>query len=203
MTNPNDKKSIPIGFNLNSEYVLILSGDALIVFEKIEEGKGKIIFWSSLYAITDLQVNKMDKIITINFYEDTKMNEYRLRLYMENYLFFRDTLVKKMNGLKIKPESVKVNKGIRRLSTKEINTMKIIDDIEKNAEELKGRIEKGEINDYTVHTFTTLCNKAIEYYAERGNERHLIFLDMMKKILAMEEVQKLTTEDQKEEEKKE
>ena len=104
MTNPNDKKSIPIGFNLNSEYVLILSGDALIVFEKIEEGKGKIIFWSSLYAITDLQVNKMDKIITINFYEDTKMNEYRLRLYMENYLFFRDTLVKKMNGLKIKPE---------------------------------------------------------------------------------------------------
>ena len=203
MTNPNDKKSVPIGFNLNSEYVLILSGDALIVFEKIEEGKWKIIFWSSLYAITDLQVNKMDKIITINFYEDTKMNEYRLRLYMENYLFFRDTLVKKMNGLKIKPESVKVNKGIRRLSTKEINTMKIIDDIEKNAEELKERIEKGEINDYTIHTFTTLCNKAIEYYAERGNERHLIFLDMMKKILAMEEVQKLTTENQKEEEKKE
>ena len=177
----------------------------MILFEKIEEGKGKIIFWSSLYAITDLQVNKMDKIITINFYEETKMNEYRLKLYMENYLFFRDTLVKKMNGLKIKPESVKVNKGnsIRRLSTKEINTMKIIDDIEKNAEELKERIEKGEINDYTVHTFTTLCNKAIEYYAERGNERHLIFLDMKKKILAMEEVQKLTTDDQKEEEKKE
>ena len=114
----------------------------MILFEKIEEGKGKIIFWSSLYAITDLQVNKMDKIITINFYEETKMNEYRLKLYMENYLFFRDTLVKKMNGLKIKPESVKVNKGnsIRRLSTKEINTMKIIDDIEKNAEELKERI---------------------------------------------------------------
>ena len=175
------------------------------MFEKIEGGKGKIIFWSTLYAITDLQINKMDKIITINFYEESNMNEYRLRLYMENFLFFRDTLVKKMNSLKIKPESVKVSKskGLRRLSTKEINTMKIINDIEKNAEELKERIEKGEINDYTVHTFTTLCNKAIEYYAERGNERHLIYLDMMKKILALDEVQKLTIENQKEEEKKE
>ena len=80
------------------------------------------------------------------------------------------------------------------------NVYEYISKIEKIVQE---GIEKGEINDYTVHTFTTLCNKAIEYYAERGNERHLIFLDMMKKILAMEEVQKLTTDDQKEEDKKE
>lgn len=201
LTSPNDKKNIPGGLNPKGEFTLILSGDALILFEKMDSGNGKIVFWSSLYAITDLQINKMQKIVSINFYDEESTTESHLKLYIENILFFRDTLVKKMNGLKIKSESIKLIKGqkqSKRLSAKEINTMTDINLIESNAQELKQRIEKGEINDYTVNTLTTLCGKAIEYYGNIGNERHKVFLEMMQTVLSMEGVKKLTEDDQKE-----
>lgn len=201
LTSPNDKKTIPGGLNPKGDFTLILSGDALILFEKMDSGNGKIVFWSSLYAITDLQINKMQKIVSINFYDEDSTTESHLKLYIENILFFRDTLVKKMNGLKIKSESIKLIKGqkqSKRLSAKEINTMTDINLIESNAQELKQRIEKGEINDYTVNTLSTLCGKAIEYYGNIGNERHKVFLEMMQTVLSMEGVKKLTEDDQKE-----
>lgn len=201
LTSPNDKKTIPGGLNPKGDFTLILSGDALILFEKMDSGNGKIVFWSSLYAITDLQINKMQKIVSINFYDEDSTTESHLKLYIENILFFRDTLVKKMNGLKIKSESIKLIKGqkqSKRLSAKEINTMTNINLIESNAQELKQRIEKGEINDYTVNTLSTLCGKAIEYYGNIGNERHKVFLEMMQTVLSMEGVKKLTEDDQKE-----
>ena len=201
LTSPNDKKTIPGGLNPKGDFTLILSGDDLILFEKMDSGNGKIVFWSSLYAITDLQINKMQKIVSINFYDEDSTTESHLKLYIENILFFRDTLVKKMNGLKIKSESIKLIKGqkqSKRLSAKEINTMTDINLIESNAQELKQRIEKGEINDYTVNTLSTLCGKAIEYYGNIGNERHKVFLEMMQTVLSMEGVKKLTEDDQKE-----
>ena len=105
-----------------------------------------------------------------------------------------------MRTMKVKVESQKLIKGqqqLKRLSEKEIKAMKI-NDIEKNTNELKERIQKGEITDYTVNTFTTLCGKAIEHFSMIGNEKYMEYVKMMKEILQMEKVNKLTIDDEKE-----
>ena len=197
----NDKKNLFIkSLNTRSNYELILTEDCFLLLEKLDTGNGKIVFWSSLFAITDLQLNKLNKITSMNFYDEETNSEYQLKLKIENILLFRDSLVKKMRTLKVKVESQKLIKGqqqLKRLSEKEIKSMKI-NDIEKNTNELKERIIKGEITDYTVNTFTTLCGKAIEHFSMIGNDKYMEYVDMMKKVLQMEKVNKLTIDDEKE-----
>ena len=163
----NDNKSLFIkSLNINANYVLILTEDCFLLLEKLDSGNGKIVFWSSLFAITDLQLNKLNKIVSINLYDEESNSEYQLKIKVYNILLFRDSLVKKMRSLKVKVESQKLIKGqqtLKRLAEKEIKAMKI-NDIEKNVNELKDRIIKGEITDYTINTFTTLCGKAIEHF---------------------------------------
>ena len=147
-----------------------------------------------------MQLNKLNKLISLYFYDEEKNSEYQLKLKLENILLFRDSLVKKMRTLRVKVESQKLIKGqqqVKRLTEKEIKEMKI-NDIEKNTNELKERIQKGEITDYTVNTFTTLCGKAIEHFSMIGNEKYMDYVNMMKTILQMEKVNKLTIDDEKE-----
>ena len=197
----NDKKNLFIkSLNTKSNYVLILTEDCFLLLEKLDSGNGKIVFWSSLFAITDLQLNKLNKITSLNFYDEETNNEYQLKLKVDNILLFRDSLVKKMRTLKVKVESQKLIKGqqqLKRLTEKEIKAMKI-NDIEKNTNELKERITKGEITDYTVNTFTTLCGKAIEHFSMLGNDKYMEYVEMMKEVLKLEKVNKLTIDDEKE-----
>ena len=105
-----------------------------------------------------------------------------------------------MRSLKVKIESQKLIKGqnqYKRLSEKEIKGLKI-NDIEKNAKELNERINKGEINDYNVKTFTTLCGKAIEYFSSKGDDKYIEYMEMMKNVLKLEGVDKLTKDDENE-----
>ena len=185
--------------NTKSNYVLILTEDCFLLLEKVDSWNGKIVFWSSLFSITNLQLNKSKKVTTINFYDDGNNTEYQLKLKVDNILLFRDSLVKKMRTLKVKVESQKLIKGqvLNRLSEKEIRSMKI-NDIEKNTKELKERIFKGEINDYTVNTFTTLCGKVIEHFSMIGNEKYIEYMEMMKNVLKLEAVDKLTKENENE-----
>ena len=197
----NDKKNLLIkSLNLQANYILILTEDCFLLFEKMDGGNGKIVFWSTLFALTDLQLNKLKKITTINFYDEEHNAEYQLKLKVDNILLFRDSLVKKMRSLKVKVESQKLIKGqqqYKRLSEKEIRTMKI-NDIEKNTNELKERINKGEITDYTVNTFTTLCGKAIEHFSMVGDDKYMKYMEMMKIVLKLEGVDKLTKADENE-----
>lgn len=185
--------------NEDSDLTLILSDDALILFENFENNPntGKIVFWASLYAITDLQVNKMQKIASINFYNDDNLQEKQLKLKIDNILFFREALVKRMGTLKVKVEAKKLIKGQqqeKRLTNREINTMNI-NQVVQNINLLKQKIDNNEINYYTVNTFTTLCSKAIEHYSAINDDSHLVYLNYMKTVLQREDVQKLTTED--------
>ena len=192
----NDKKNMFIkSLNTKANYELILTEDCFLLFEKLENGNGKIVFWSSLFAITDLQLNKLKKITTINYYDDSSNSEYQLKLKVDNILLFRDSLVKKMRSLKVKVDSQKLIKGqqLNRLTEKEIRSMKI-NDIEKNLTDLQERINKGEITDYTVNTFTNLCGKAIEHFSKIGNDKFMEYINMMKAVLALEGVDKLTKE---------
>ena len=185
---------------MDSDYQIILTEDCFLLLEKIEDGNGKIAFWSSLFAINDLQLNKANKKVSINFYDDENNVDFQLNLKIANILLFRDLLVKKMKTLKVKVDSQKLLKGqqkIKRLTAKEIKGMKI-DDIEKNTKDLRDRISKGEINDYTVNTFTTLCGKAIEHFSMIGNEKYMDYVTMMKDVLNMEGVNQLTINNEKE-----
>ena len=90
--------------NINSDYIIILSGDTFILFEYISlpEDKAKIIFWSNILSITDCQIDKQNKTASINFYEDINNSDYHLKLIIENIIIFRDTLVSRMNSLDIR-----------------------------------------------------------------------------------------------------
>jgi hypothetical protein len=197
---PDEKKNIIKSLSMDSDYQIILTEDCFLLLEKIEDGNGKISFWSSLFAINDLQLNKANKKVSINFYDDENNVDFQLNLKIANILLFRDLLVKKMKTLKVKVDSQKLLKGqqkIKRLTAKEIKGMKI-DDIEKNTKDLRDRISKGEINDYTVNTFTTLCGKAIEHFSMIGNEKYMDYVTMMKDVLKMEGVNQLTINNEKE-----
>ena len=195
-----DKNQFIKSLNIKADYELILTEDCLLLLEIKEKGIGKIAFWSTLFAITYLQLNKLNKLISLYFYDEEKNAEYQLKLKLDGILLFRDSLVKKMKSLRVKVESQKLIKGqqqIKRLTEKEIKEMKI-EDIEKNLTELKGRIDKGEISDYTVNTFTTLCGKAIEHFSKIGNDKYMEYVTMMKNVLQMEKVNKFTIDDEKE-----
>ena len=93
----------------------------------------------------------------------------------------------------------------KRITFKDVSRMKL-DDMEKNAKELKQKIEKGEVDNYTVNTFTTLCGKAIEELNKNNDElKQFEFMNMMKNVLHMDQVNKLTEMEQKQknEQKKE
>ena len=196
--NDNKEKFIK-SLNIKSNYILILTEDSFLLLEKLDSGKGKIDFWSSLFAITDLQLNKSKKITTINFFDEENNAEYQLKLRIDNILLFRDSLVKKMRSLTVEVNSQKLIKGqhLNRLTEKEIRNMEI-KDIEKNTKELKERIDKGEINDYTVNTFMTLCGRAIEYFSSINDEHFTEYMDMMKAVLSLEGVDKLIKDNEKE-----
>ena len=100
--------------------------------------QAKIVFWCNVLSITDLQINKSQKVATINFYEDVENQDYRLKLIIDNIIIFRDTLVSRMNSLEIKVVSKMVDpmkKLKRRITFKDMSRMKL-DDIEQNAKEL-------------------------------------------------------------------
>jgi hypothetical protein len=180
------------------DHTLILSDDCFVLFENFENNPntGKIVFWGTLYSITDLQVNKVQKVASIGFYNDETISEKQIKLKIDNILFFREALVKRMNTLKIKVDAKKLVKGQpmeKKLSEKDINTMSI-SQIVQNINALKGKIDGGDVTYYTVNTFTILCGKAIEYYSAINDDSHMTYLLLMKDVLSREQVQKITSE---------
>ena len=64
----------------NSDFSLILSDDAFLLFKNFENEKkelkfGKIVFWSTIFAINDMQINKEKKVVRINFFRIIKMRK--------------------------------------------------------------------------------------------------------------------------------
>jgi len=188
---------------LSSNYTIILSGDCFILFEHINEQNAKIVFWCSLYAITDIQIIQSLKSVTINFLEIKQNKDFILKLIIENIVLFRDTLITRMNNLKIKisikiidSNSEKNEKG--RLTIKEINKMSL-SDVDKNIDEMKQLIDKGEINEYSINTFTTLCGKAVELlsisFDKEIPEKQKKYLQMIDDVYKFENIQEVNKND--------
>lgn len=132
----------------------------------------------------------MQKIASLNFYNDENLQEKVLKLKIDNILFFREALVKRMAKLKVKVETKKLIKGQlqeRRLTNREINTMGI-NQVTQQIDFLKSKIDNNDLNYYNVNTLQLLCSRAIEISSAKDNN-HTKFLEIMKSVLARPDVQ--------------
>jgi hypothetical protein len=164
---------------------IVLSDDAFIFFEILNNNKGKIIFWSSLWALNDININKTNKIVKLFFSKEEYIQDISIKIQIDNVLFFKDILIKKMNCLKINCSSKNLFKGQtmeKKFTNGEINKMRI-DEVLKYIKTFKNKIERGERNQYNIQLFNTFCRQAIEYYASIDDDSHLEILKMMKDIL--------------------
>jgi hypothetical protein len=187
---PNNKKKVD-----DDEFNLILSDDSLILFENYENNQnmGKLVFWCTLYSIIETQINKMQKIVIFKIYNDVNNTETLLKLKIDNILFFREALVKRMNGLKVRVEALKVIKGQqieKRLTDKDINSLGI-EHVVQHLRHLQGKIEANDVTYYNVNTFMRLCGRAVEFYSAKNDENHILYLNTMKNVLTREDVQKI------------
>ena len=100
-----------------------------------------------------------------------------------------------MNSLDIRSVSkiIEPKQQLKKRITLQDMTKMNLEEIEHEVKELKNIIEKGEVDSYTVNTFTTLCGKAIEELSKKNDDgRQLEIMNMMKNVLQMEPVRKLT-----------
>ena len=100
-----------------------------------------------------------------------------------------------MNSLDIRVVSKMIDpmKQLKRRITLKDMTKMTLEEIEQEVKELKKNIEKGEVDSYTVNTFTTLCGKAIEELNKNNDDiKAFEYMNMMKNVLQMEQVSKLT-----------
>ena len=196
-----DNKMPSLFFGDTGDFTLIISDDCFILIKHFQNEKkdeqtfGKIVFWSSLFAITDLQINKERKVVRIHFFSNDKQEE-QLRLIIENILFFKETLIKKMSNLKTQ---VEINRLIRgkyienKISIRDINSMSI-EQIEDGVFYFAKKIENNEVNFYIVDTFNALCSKVIEYYAKDDSIKQMQYIIKMKDILQNPKVKEILTE---------
>jgi hypothetical protein len=199
-----DNKIEPLFYGDNGDFTLIISDDCFLLIKNFQNEKkekkeeqtfGKIVFWSSLFAITDLQINKERKAVRIHFYSNDKQEE-QLRLIIENVLFFKETLIKKMSNLKTEVEISKLMRGKyieNKISIRDINNMNI-EQIEDGVFYFAKKIENNEVNFYIVDTFNALCSKVIEYYAKYDNIKQMEYIIKMKDILQNEKVKEILTQ---------
>lgn len=166
------------------------------------------MFWSTLFSLMEIQLKLQmaETNASLLFYDDQTNKEFSLKLKISNILLFRESLTTKMKKLKVKCTSQKIVKGQpteKRLSQMEIRnliTSNNISEIEKHVNLLENKINNGEINDYTVTTFSTLCGKAIEIYGQNINaiDKLQLYLNKMKSVIGKKEVEEFNTKNYKE-----
>ena len=198
-------KNISLFYGDNSDFTLIISDDAFLLFQNFDNEKkelkfGKIVFWSTIFAINDMQINKERKSVRINFFSNDKKEE-RLKLIIENVLFFKEALLKKMKNLKSEVETHKLIKGKyieNKISMKDINNMSL-EQIEEGVKFFQKKIKNNEINFYVVDTFNFLSSKCIEYYSKADAKKQFEYVMQLKDILQNPKVQEILTKNKNKE----
>ena len=178
-----------------TECSIVLTDDSIILFEISESNLniGKLIFWSTLYSIIDAQVNKLQKFIMLRLFDDESNQEILLKIKIDNILFFREALMKRMISLQVRCESKKVIKGQtieKRFTDKDVLKMNI-EEVVENYKIFNEKIKRNEFSYYNVTTFFNLTQKAVEYYSARNDPNHMIYLNSMKYIFGREDIQKI------------
>ena len=190
--------------DINSEnmHLIVLSDDCFVILEIQPENKnfGRVVFWSTLFALSDLQINKDNRAVCLNFYNQDGSSSTYIRLIIANVLFFKEALIKRMSNLKINIEDNKLVKGQmleKRITEKDIMQMNI-EQIEWHITFFKNKIAHKEINFYVINTFNCLIRKGIEFYSSTGDEEPLnVLMDEMRNLLKREDVQKVMKDELK------
>ena len=201
----NTDKNISLFYGDKGDFSLIISDDAFLLFKNFENEKkelkfGKIVFWSTIFAINDMQINKERKAVRINFFSNDKKEE-RLKLIIENVLFFKEALLKKMKNLKSEVETHKLIKGKyieNKIGMKDINNMSL-EQIEEGVKFFQKKIKNNEINFYVVDTFNFLSSKCIEYYSKADVRKQMEYVMQLKDILQNPKVQEILTKNKNKE----
>ena len=196
----NTDKEVCLFYGDIGNFSLIISDDVFLLFKNFENEKkelkfGKIVFWSTIFAINDMQINKERKAVRINFFSNDKKEE-KLRLIIENVLFFKETLLKKMKNLKCEVETKKliIGKYIEnKIGMKDINNMSL-EQIEEGVKFFLKKIENNEINFYIVDTFNFLSSKCIEYYSKGDPNKQIEYVMQLKNVLQNPKVQEILTQ---------
>ena len=198
-----DEKGTHLFYGDNGDFTLIITDDCFVLFKNFQNEKkekttyGKIVFWSSLFSIIDLQINKERKAVRIHFFTSDKQKEC-IRLIIENVLLFKETLIKKMTNLKTEVEINKLIKGKyieNKINFRDVNNL-TIEQIEDGIFYFAKKIENNEINYYIVNTFSCLCSKAIEYFGKEDSIKQMEYIIKMKDILQDEKVKEILSQNQ-------
>jgi hypothetical protein len=193
-----DAKMDSLFFGDTGDFTVIISDDCFVLFKNFPNEKkddlsfGKVVFWSSIFAITDLQINKERKVVRLHFYSNDKQEE-QLRLIIENILFFKETLIKKVSNFKTEVEINKLIKGKyieNKINIRNINNLNM-EQIEDGIFYFEKKLRGDEINFYIVDTFNFLCSKAIEYYSKVDGIKQMEYIIKMKDILQKEKVKEI------------
>ena len=196
----NTENNISLFHGDTSDFSLIISDDAFVLFKNFDNDKkemkfGKIVFWCSIFAINDMQINRERKAVRINFVSNDKREE-RLRLIIENILFFKETLIKRMKNLKCEVETQKLIKGKfieNKIGINDINNMSL-EQIEEGIKFFQKKLDNNEINFYVVNTFNFLSSKCIEYYSKVNSKKQMKYVDQLKQMLQKPKVQEILTQ---------
>ena len=196
----NTENNISLFHGDTSDFSLIISDDAFVLFKNFDNDKkemkfGKIVFWCSIFAINDMQINRDRKAVRINFFSNDKTEE-RLRLIIENILFFKETLIKRMKNLKCEVETQKLIKGKfieNKIGINDINNMSL-EQIEEGIKFFQKKLDNNEINFYVVNTFNFLSSKCIEYYSKVNSKKQMKYVNQLKQMLQKPKVQEILTQ---------
>lgn len=193
--NKNTKDSINVSDREACALSLILTDDSLIILEPSQYDKNlyKLIFWAVLFSIRDIQINKKEKILIIRFFDDSKNIDSHLKLRIDNILFFREALIKRMSKLRITSDcqnSTDAKNFEKRLTDKDINNM-TIDELIQNFKYFDKILKQRVFTFYNINSFFNITKKIVEYYSARNDQNHKYFLDEMKYILKNEEVKRI------------
>lgn len=152
-----------------------------------------MIFWAFLFSIIEIQINKREKILIIKFFNDSKNIEKEIKIKIDNILFFKEALFKRINKLKIKSETQNIIKGKpieKKFIDKDINNMPI-DELVLYFQKFDKILKNNIISFYNVTTFFNITKKIVEYYSARNDPNHVFYLNEMKNILKNEEVKQI------------
>ncbi len=167
----------------------------MLIFEEFHKNKkfSKLIFWAFLFSIIDIQVNKNQMIIIIQFFNDFINIEKEIKIKIDNILFFKEAIIKRITKLKIKTETQKLIKGNpieKKLTEKDVNNM-LIDELVLNFQKLLKILKKNDFSFYYVNVFFSITKKIVEYYSARNDFNYSYYLSEMKNILKNEKVEKI------------
>ena len=167
-------------FEKSKNYVVALSDDSFILLqytkEKEECKSAKVVFWCNLFAISSMvfkrRENRRKSLVSLRFFNG-KQDQITFSFNMEKYIFFRESLFKKMEKINILRTNVE--NSSKKLQMPEISLMKI-NEIEKQIKDHQENLNFKKGDDYEIKILNLLSNKKkvlINFYPKKLQENNL------------------------------